>query len=119
MKPRDLTLIVIIAFAVGCSRNDSKRTPEQSSPPSPSQTAQKAPTDKGILHIEPEMLRDLKITTAPVEERPGGEGSMLLGELRVDENAYAEVGATVPSVVTALLANPGETVQSGQALASL
>ena len=119
MKLRELTLIVIMAFAVGCSRNDSKRTPEQSTPTSASQTTQKVSTDKETLHIEPEMLRDLKITTAPVEERPGGEGSMLLGELRVNENAYAEVGAPVPSVITALRANPGETVQSGQALASL
>jgi cobalt-zinc-cadmium efflux system membrane fusion protein len=119
MKLRDLALIVIIALAVGCSRNDSKRTPEQSTAQSSSETAQKASTDKGMLHIEPEMLRDLKITTAPVEERPGGEGSILLGELRVNEDAYAEVGAPVPSVVIALKAAPGQTVQSGQPLASL
>jgi membrane fusion protein, heavy metal efflux system len=119
MKLRDLSLIVIIAFAVGCSRNDSKRTPDQSAAPSSSETAQKVPADKGILHIEPEMLRDLKITSASVEERPGGEGSMLLGELRVNEDAYAEVGAPVPSIVIAVRAVPGQTVQSGQALASL
>jgi len=65
------------------------------------------------------MLRDLTITTAPVEERPGGEGSMLLGELRVNEDAYAEVGAPVPSIVVLLKAAPGQTVQSGQPLASL
>ena len=41
------------------------------------------------------MLRDLRITTAKVESRRGDEQVTLLGELAVDERAYAEVGVPV------------------------
>jgi cobalt-zinc-cadmium efflux system membrane fusion protein len=65
------------------------------------------------------MLRDLRITVDEVESRPGGEHITLLGELAVDQRAYAEVGAPVPARVTRLLVNAGETVRRGQVLAEL
>ena len=76
MKLRQLAVVVIIAFTVGCARNDSKQAAEQAPGPAPSTAPSSEHGDKGFLHIEPEMLRDLKITTAPVEQRPGGEGAM-------------------------------------------
>lgn len=76
--------------------------------------------EKGnILRIEPEMLRDLKVTTAEVEARPAGEGSMLLGELRVNENSYAEIGAPVASRILKVVASPGQAVKAGSTLATL
>jgi membrane fusion protein, heavy metal efflux system len=119
MRLRQLALLVIVGFAVGCARNDSKRPAAEAPGPASSAASSSERGEKGFLHIEPEMLRDLKITTAPVEERPGGEGSMLLGELRVNEDAYAEVGAPVPSRILALHAALGQIVQSGQVLATL
>jgi cobalt-zinc-cadmium efflux system membrane fusion protein len=65
------------------------------------------------------MLRDLKVTTAPVEQRPGGEGAVLLGQVGVNENAYAQVGAPVPSRILALHAAPGQAVDVGEGLATL
>ena len=65
------------------------------------------------------MLRDLRITTRPVESRPGGERVVLLGELAVDQRAYAEVGTPVAARITRLLVNTGDSVRSGQALAEL
>ena len=38
------------------------------------------------------MLRDLRVTTAPVEQHRGAEAASMLGELSVNENPYAEVG---------------------------
>jgi cobalt-zinc-cadmium efflux system membrane fusion protein len=119
MKLCQLAVVVIIAFTVGCTRNDSKRAADEAPAPAPSTAPPREHGAKGFLHIEPEMLRDLKITTAPVEQRPGGEGAMLLGELRVNEDAYAEVGAPVPSRILALHAALGHMVESGEALATL
>ena len=119
MKLRELAVLVIIAFTAGCGRNESKRAVEEAPAPASSAVSPSAPAEKGFLHIEPEMLRDLKITTASVEQRPGGEGSMLLGELRVNEDAYAEVGAPVPSRILTLHAALGQMVESGQVLATL
>ena len=60
--------------------------------------------DAGEVRIEAGMLRDLRITTAQVESRQGGEQVTLLGELAVDERSYAEVGAPVAARVVRLMA---------------
>jgi cobalt-zinc-cadmium efflux system membrane fusion protein len=65
------------------------------------------------------MLRDLRITTSQVESRTGGDLVMLLGELAVDQRAYAEVSAPVAARVTRLLVNAGDSVRAGQTLAEL
>jgi membrane fusion protein, heavy metal efflux system len=74
---------------------------------------------EGMLAVDPEVLRDLKLTTFAAELRPGGEGVTALGELKVNESAYAEVGAPIPARVTRLVAGPGQFVRRGQALAEL
>ena len=43
--------------------------------------------EEGRVHVDPSMLRDLRITLAPVEVRPGGEGVTALGELSVNQDA--------------------------------
>src|SRR5262249_55441313 len=42
-----------------------------------------------------------------------------LGELAVDQRAYAEVGAPVAARITRVLVNAGDTVRAGQTLAEL
>jgi cobalt-zinc-cadmium efflux system membrane fusion protein len=77
------------------------------------------PVEEGILAVDAEVLRDLKLTTFPAELRPGGEGVTALGELKVNEGAYAEVSAPIPGRVVSLTASPGQYVRRGQALAEL
>jgi len=72
-----------------------------------------------VVRIEREMLRDLRITTAAAESRPAGDAVTVLGELRVNEDAYAEVGSPIPARVARVLAAPGEVVTPGQALVEL
>lgn len=74
---------------------------------------------EGMLAVDAEVLRDLKLTTFPAELRPGGEGVTALGELKVDEGAYAEVGAPISARVVRLAVGPGQAVRRGQALAEL
>jgi len=73
----------------------------------------------GMLAVDPEVLRDLKLTTFPAELRPGGEGVTALGELKVNESAYAEVSAPIPGRIVRLTASPGDPVRRGQRLAEL
>jgi cobalt-zinc-cadmium efflux system membrane fusion protein len=75
--------------------------------------------EEGVLAVDAEVLRDLKLTTFPVELRPGGEGLTALGELKVNEGAYAEVGVPIPARVVRLVASPGQLVRRGQPLAEL
>ncbi|MFP5286108.1 MAG: efflux RND transporter periplasmic adaptor subunit [Thermoanaerobaculia bacterium] len=78
-----------------------------------------AEEEEGVLALDPEVLRDLKLTTFPAELRPGGEGATAPGELKVDERAYAEVGTPIPARVVRLVAEPGQWVRRGQVLAEL
>jgi cobalt-zinc-cadmium efflux system membrane fusion protein len=74
---------------------------------------------ESLVRIDPEMMRDLRVTTAVVEARPSSEGPAVLGELQVNENAYAEVGSPSAARVSRLFASPGERVRRGQPLAEL
>ena len=71
------------------------------------------------VHVPQEMLRDLRVTTAKVEARPGGESVTALGELTFSEDAYAEVATPVPARVAAVLVTTGQAVKQGQRLAEL
>jgi cobalt-zinc-cadmium efflux system membrane fusion protein len=75
--------------------------------------------EEGVLTVDAEVLRDLRLTTFPAELRPGGEGITALGELKVNEQAYAEVGTPIPARVVRLVASPGQSVRRGQPLAEL
>ena len=119
MTIKSFLACLVCALALGCGRRADEaaapRTP-QSAPESP------APPDAGaanLVRIEEGMQRDLHLTTASVESRPGGEQIVLLGELAVDQRLYAEVGAPVAARVTRLLVTPGDAVGRGQTLAEL
>jgi cobalt-zinc-cadmium efflux system membrane fusion protein len=75
--------------------------------------------EEGILAVDAEVLRDLKLTTFPAELRPGGEGVTALGELKVNGEAYAEAGTPIPARIVRLIAAPGQAVRRGQPLAEL
>jgi cobalt-zinc-cadmium efflux system membrane fusion protein len=87
---------------------------ETASPPGATHAA-----EEGVLAVDAEVLRDLKLTTFPAELRPEGEGVTALGELRVNEQAYAEVGTPIPARIVRLVASPGQSVRRGQPLAEL
>jgi cobalt-zinc-cadmium efflux system membrane fusion protein len=101
----------------GCGRG-SEEAPK---PSAASSTAASTPhtEDPNTVEVDEGMLRDLRITTRAVESRTGGDLVMLLGELAVDERAYAEVGTPGAARVTRLLASAGESVAAGQTLAEL
>jgi cobalt-zinc-cadmium efflux system membrane fusion protein len=72
-----------------------------------------------IVHIDPEMLRDLRITTSPAQERPGGEGVTALGELTFSENAYVEVATPITARILAVHASTGQKVKAKEPLVNL
>lgn len=73
----------------------------------------------GVVRIDHEMLRDLRVTTAKAEARTAGERVTVLGELGVNQDAYAEVAAPVPARVVKVLVSAGDTVKAGQPLVAL
>jgi membrane fusion protein, heavy metal efflux system len=117
MTLKTFTIFVACAALIACGRGSEETA---KSAPAAS-TAAEAPhkEDPNTVEVDEGMLRDLRITTRPVESRTGGDLVMLLGELAVDQRAYAEVGAPLAARVTRLLVNAGDSVRSGQTLAEL
>ncbi|MCC7010493.1 MAG: efflux RND transporter periplasmic adaptor subunit [Acidobacteria bacterium] len=114
---RALFLFTLYATLAGCSGSPNGTSSADSPVSKAPETAhEEAPN---TVEVDEGMLRDLRITTRPVESRTGGDLVVLLGELAVDERAYAEVSAPVSARVTRLQVSAGETVSAGQALAEL
>ena len=118
MKTWLTAALSLAVLAGGCSRT-SNETPQAEVRPEPSEVAKSAESAGNLVQIRPEMMRDLRVQTAPVELRSGGEEAGLLGEIRVNENNYAEVGAPIASRVVTIHAAQGQIVRQGQELATL
>ncbi|HEY6615727.1 MAG TPA: efflux RND transporter periplasmic adaptor subunit [Vicinamibacterales bacterium] len=117
-----MTLKTFTIFLATVSLTACGRGSEETAKPAPAaSTAAEAPhkEDPNTVEVDEGMLRDLRITTRDVESRTGSDLVMLLGELAVDQRAYAEVGTPVAARVTRLPVNAGDAVRSGQTLAEL
>jgi cobalt-zinc-cadmium efflux system membrane fusion protein len=80
---------------------------------------QGAHNEPELIKIAPDMMRDLRVTLGKAQARTAGETVSALGELHVNEDAYAEVASPVSARVSKVLARPGDVVAAGQALAQL
>jgi cobalt-zinc-cadmium efflux system membrane fusion protein len=118
----------LIATAMMFPACTGRKAPPESAPgASPPAYAEGAPAGQAdehddvgrVVEVAREMLGDLRLTTATVESRPGGEGAPVLGELRVNEDAYAAVGTPVSARAVRILAAPGQRVKAGQVLAEM
>ncbi len=119
---------VVLLTAMGCGGGkapetdrapDTKADAHRDAGHGPGETAEKADGPAREVKIDAEMLRDLRITTAIAEERAGGDTVGVLGEVQVNEQRYAEVGAPVAARAVRVLAAPGETVRRGATLVEL
>jgi membrane fusion protein, heavy metal efflux system len=117
MTFRTLAVWAVCVGAAACGRGSD----EAAKPATPAPATAEAPhkEDPNTVEVDEGMLRDLRITSRPVESRTGSDLVMLLGELAVDQRAYAEVGTPVAARVTRLLVNAGDSVAAGQTLAAL
>ena len=79
MKLRIAPLLIPMLSVLACDRpSHDAHLDEAREEPSAQATHEAVPSPAGILAIDPEMLRDLRITTAPAEARAGGEGITVL-----------------------------------------
>jgi cobalt-zinc-cadmium efflux system membrane fusion protein len=109
-----IVILAALFFFAGCSK------PQQSAPAEgKTEQARDAKSSDNLLHIEPGMMRDLRITTSVVEQRHGGDGVSLLGEVTVNEDSYSQVGAPLAARIVKISAGPGQHVTKGQQLAVL
>lgn len=117
-------LSALLALAAASLSCDSAREPAAREHGEHREHAEAADEHQGapgenVVRIEHGMLRDLRVTTQAAESRPAGDAVNVLGELRVNEDAYAEVGTPIPARVARVLATPGDKVSAGQPLVEL
>lgn len=79
----------------------------------------KHPAEPMTVRIAPEMIRDLRVTTAKAEARAAGDRVSALAELRVNQDAYAEVASPSPARVVRVLVKAGDEVTANQPLVEL
>lgn len=116
---RLLLLATVGCLAVpACNRKPDNQKPATERASTPAENDEHSGS-ANTVKVDPGMQRDLRLTTARVESRTGGEEATLLGELAVDQRSYAEVAAPVPSRVARLLIAEGDPVRAGQPLAEL
>ena len=112
-----------VLFGVLCAVGTSAcgTTPKESAPETTQRptATESAKADTNLVQVSDEMLRDLRVTTAKVEEHRGAESASMLGELSVNENAYAEVGPPLQARVVALPVRLGQRVSAGDPLVTL
>ncbi len=113
-----LMMVLMTLFAAGCGEPKEEAGHAGEEHAAEEHTAEVA-AEEGILTVHAETLRDLQLTTFPAELRPGGEGVTALGELKVDEETYAEAGSPIQARVVLPVASPGQYVRRGQPLAEL
>lgn len=125
MRPRPgmVLLAGLLAVTTACGRPDehaAEHEAEYAAEPG-THAARPAPdpADTPVVRLAPDMLRDLRLTTVLAELRPAGDAVNLLGELRVNEDAYAEIGTAIAARVLRVLAGFGDGVTAGQALVEL
>ncbi len=121
---RVLFLLGLISV-VACGRGSHSDDPGTAHPAPPGATAagdEQHPEEEShddIVRLDPEMLRDLRWTTAPVEVRAADEGVLVLGEIQVNAEAHAVVASPIAAQVLQLFVAEGATVRAGQDLAEL
>jgi cobalt-zinc-cadmium efflux system membrane fusion protein len=115
MTFKTLLMLATCIALTACGRKTEDAAKPAATPPAEAPHQEEANT----IEVDGEMLRDLRLTTRAVESRTGGDLVMLLGELAVNQSAYAEVGTPVAARVTRVLVNAGDAVRRGQTLVEL
>lgn len=117
LEIKTLSILLCAALLAACGADE--QADEPAAPHGAPEAEHHEGEKSGIVRIEQSMLRDLRITTRPAESRTAGEVTRVTGELSMNEARYAEVGPPIDARVVELLAEPGERVRAGEALAIL
>jgi cobalt-zinc-cadmium efflux system membrane fusion protein len=122
---RLLAPLAVLALALPACREEpsepaahqhAEAEPEQSHEPGAAEEPHGAEEEADVLEIAPDLLRDLRLTTAVAARRATEDRSLALGELHPDAGALSEVAAPIAGRIVSVLAAEGDRVKAGTPL---
>lgn len=103
-------------FAMACGREPA--IPDSASR-QPVKVVETHAEEENAIHLNEDMVRDLRISTATVVSRPGAGEVTALGEVVADQARYAEVASPTSGQVVRVLVDTNANVSRGTPLAQL
>jgi cobalt-zinc-cadmium efflux system membrane fusion protein len=110
-------LVSLLTFLVACGRTPASQETSETAPAP--EAAETHAEEENAIHLGEDMLRDLRISTAVVTERPGAREVSALGEVAADESRYAEVAPPTGGQIVRVLVELNAPVREGTPLAQL
>ena len=113
IKPAGVALAALLGVACGSgSKSDTTN-------PAPAEVVETHAEEANAIHLNEDMVRDLRISTATVGERPGAGEVTALGEVVADQSRYAEVAPPTAGQVVRVMVEINAAVSRGTPLAQL
>ena len=109
------SVVLLTLVAVACGTGSKSETTN----PAPAKVVETHAEEENAIHLNEDMVRDLRISTAAVVERPGAGEVTALGEVVADQSRYAEVAPSTAGQVVRVLVETNAPVNRGTALAQL
>jgi len=110
------SLLCTLGLAAACERTAQ---PGRNTPAAEAPAADAHEEEKNAIHLGEDMVRDLRISTAPVTERTGAQQVSVLGQLAADESRFAQVAPPTDGQVLQVFAELNAQVGPGAPLARL
>ena len=109
-------MVVLTLLATACGREPAA---SDSASRQPVEVVETHAEEENAIHLNEDMVRDLRISTATVVERPGAGEVTALGEVVADQARYAEVASPTSGQVVRVLVDTNANVSRGTPLAQL
>lgn len=115
-----LAIVAAAAFLL-CAGCRGEAPPGASAPagPVPGGNVSDHEEEENAIHLDADVMRDLRISTAAVGERVGAEEVAVLGEIAPDQARYAEVAPPTAGQVVRVLVELDRVVERGTPLVQL
>jgi cobalt-zinc-cadmium efflux system membrane fusion protein len=119
MRAQLIACAAVVALVMTLACGPGNRPQESTDRPAPPQAEETHAEEENAIHLGDDMLRDLRISTAVVQERPGARQVSVLAEVAVDQSRYAEVAPPTGGQIVRVMVELNAPVTQGTPLAQL
>ncbi len=122
MTPHRPVVVAVVVLGAALATACWGEAPRQESAPAEPAQAESGDgheEEENAIHLDADVMRDLRISTAPVVERTDAEAVAVLGEIVPDQTRYAEVAPPTGGQIVRVMVELDRRVDRGTPLAEL